>query len=69
MVGKFDLSNVIVSSGWGEFEADAPRCFAIFTLVVVVPIVAVAVRVEEDTDSTTFVAGVVVSDLLIHVKM
>jgi len=69
MVGKLDLSNVIVSSGWGEFEADAPRCFAIFTLVIVVPIVAVAVRVEEDADSTTLVAGVVVSDLLIHVKM
>ena len=63
------LSNVIVSVVGVEFKADVPRCLAIFTFVVVVPVLAVAFRVEEDTDSTTLVAGVVVSDLLIHVKM
>ena len=67
MVGK--LVVMVVSVKGEEFKADVPRCLAIFTLVVVVPVLAVVVRVEEDADSTTLVAGVVVSDLFIHVKM
>ena len=61
------LSIVIVVSVVGfEFEADVPRCLAMFTFVVVVPVLAVAVRAEEDADSTTLVAGVVVFDLFIN---
>ena len=62
-MGKFD--SVIGSVVGEEFEADVPRCFAIFTFVVVVPVLAIAFRVEEEADSTTLVAGVVVSDLFI----
>ena len=63
MVGK--LVVMVFSVVGEEFEADVPRCLAIFTLVVVVPVLAVVVRAEEDTDSTTLVAGVVVADLFI----
>ena len=57
---------MVVSVEGFEFKGDVPRRLAIFTFVVVVPLRDVVVRVEEDADSTTLVAGIVVDDFFIH---